>query len=96
MSPLSNIICKKLTEINNIKLVYKEIESFTSYFPETNNGININDLYENVIAKISKMSREDFTKTITSLENMKFILKTGKCHYRAIGVNVNEALDHII
>ena len=42
------------------------------------------------------MSQEDFTKTITSLENMKFVLKTGKCHYRAIGVNVNEALDHIV
>ena len=55
LSPLSVIICKKLKEINNIKLVYKEIESFTSYFPETNNGINVNDLYENVIAKISKM-----------------------------------------
>ena len=96
LNPLSIIICKKLKEINNIKLVYREIESFTNNFPETDKGINTNDLYKNVISQISKMSREEFSKTITSLENMKFVLKTGGTHYRAIGVNVNQTLDQVI
>ena len=80
----------------SVKTVYKEIDSFTSAFPETNKGINVKDLYKNIISKISQINREEFIKIIQNLENLEFIVRTGNCHVRAIGENVEQILDKVI
>ena len=92
-SPLSILICQKLSDISNIKTVYKEIDSFTSAFPETNKGINVKDLYKNIISQIN---REEFIKIIQNLKNLKFIVRTENCHVRAIGENVEQILHKVI
>jgi len=53
-------------------------------------------LYKNIISKISQINREEFIKIIQNLENLEFIVRTGNCHVRAIGENVEQILDKVI
>ena len=82
-SELSIFICQKLTQINNTKLIFREIISFSSTFQNPKYGINISDLYKNIISKISDISLTDYNSIIELLQKGNYIIKTGSKHFRS-------------
>ena len=97
-STLSILICQKLTEISNMKLIYKEIEIFSIIYPFKDEGINAHFLFKTKFPN-SKISNKEFLSLIKKLENMGFVKETETHHFRAIAQSyliVKQTLDQII
>ena len=97
-STLSKIVCQKLTEISNLKLIYKEIEICSIIYPFHDEGISTDYLYKTRFSN-SKISKNEFLRLITKLENMGFIKETEIYQFRAIAQSylyVSQTLDQII
>ena len=107
-SPISNIICEKLTYIENIKIIYKKLSAFTLTFPDTK-GIYASVVFRMIKHEITFMSSETSTQTIEAqkleafhkalnfLEKMKFVINTGSNKFRCTSnLDIDNILKNII